>query len=204
MLQLGSLLAVVSYSIVSMHSVTNMERSRDSAFSENDEGEDDRLQDYEDEGNGLSALLQEEGDGGDGARRQDDEGDDSILAFLQEDDDGAVIQENEDGGGDVIEQGFFGRIFSGIHRFGGRIRNIYNRVSRYSCALNCLSRMQVKMHEADEGDDDLARDLLRSIANLQQEGILRRSCLESYSAVLKGSLGKEGKYLEGSSIVLVI
>ena len=137
---------------------------------EDDPVEDGRLQDEENEGDDLLALLQEEGDGDDGARRQGDEGDDSTLAFLQDDDDGAVMQEDENEGGDAIEQGFFGRIFSGIRRFGGRVRSVCNRVSRYSRALNCLPRMQVEMQKADEGDDDLARDLLKRIANLQQDG----------------------------------
>ena len=115
------------------------------------------------------ALLQEEGD--DAARRQDDEGGDDDLAFLQDgdDDEGAVIQD-EDEGGEAIEQGFFGRIFRGIRRFGGRVRKVCNRVNRYSRALNCLPRMQAEMQKADEGDDELAKDLLRRIANLQQEG----------------------------------
>ena len=146
------------------------ENGGDGARRQDDEEEGGRLQDDEDEGDGLLALLQEEEDGGDGARRQNDEGDDSTLTFLQDDDDGAVMQEDEDGGGDAIEQGLFGRIFSGIRRFGGRVRSVCNRVSRYSRALNCLPRMEVEMQKADEGDDDLARDLLRRIANLQQDG----------------------------------
>ena len=146
------------------------ENGGDGARRQDDEEGGGRLQDDEDEGDGLLALLQEEEDGGDGARRQNDEGDDSTLTFLQDDDDGAVMQEDEDGGGDAIEQGLFGRIFSGIRRFGGRVRSVCNRVSRYSRALNCLPRMEVEMQKADEGDGDLARDLLRRIANLQQDG----------------------------------
>ena len=142
---------------------------------EDDEG--GRKQDEDDEGgkqddgDDLLALLQEDDDD-DGARRQDEDGDD-LLAFLQEDDnddDGAVMQEGDDEGGDAIEQGWFGRIFRGIRRFGGRVRNVCNRVSRYSRALNCLPRMQAEVQKAQEGDDELARDLLRRIANLQQEG----------------------------------
>ena len=104
----------------------NEEDEGDCIQDNEDVSEDGRLQDEEEEGDGLLDLLQEEEDGGDGARRQDDEGDDSILAFHQDDDDGAVMQEDEDGGGDVIEQGFFSRMFSGIHCFGGCVHNICN------------------------------------------------------------------------------
>ena len=169
-----------------------------------DEDEGGCLQDDEDEGDGLLALLQEEEVGGDGARRQEDEGDDDgILAFLQEednDDDGAVMQGDEDEEGDAIKQGFFSRIFSGIRRFGGRVCNVCNRVSRYSRALNCLLRMQVEMQKADGGDDDLARYLLRRIANLQQdggEGDTEVQLFRKLFSRVKGFYGRERRMFKG-------
>ena len=137
----------------------------DGARRQDDDDEGGRKQDDDD---GLLALLQEEGEGDDGARRQDDDGGD-LLSFLQDDDNNDGVEMQDDEGGDAIEQGFFGRLFGKIRRFGGRVRNVCNRVSRYSRALNCLPRMQAEMQKADDGDDDLAKDLLRRIANLQGE-----------------------------------
>ena len=133
-----------------------------------------------DDGDRLLALLQEEeGEEGDndGARKQDDadenDGDD-LLALLQEEEDdggdGAEVQDDGEEGGDAITQGWFGKLFRGIRRFGGRVNRVCNKVGRYTQALKCLPRMQAEVQKAEEGDDELAKDLIRRIVKVQQEG----------------------------------
>ena len=121
-----------------------------------DDGDGGREQEEGEDGDGLLALLQDDEEEEGGARRQD------------EDDNDVEMQDDGDGG-DAAEQGWFSKIFRKVRRFGGRVRNVCNRVSRYSRALNCLPRMQAEMQRADDGDDDLAKDMLRRIANLQGE-----------------------------------
>ena len=125
------------------------------------------VQDDENESDGdLSALLQTEDD--EGSEQEDDDGN-IILALLQDEeegDDGAVTQEDSD---EADTQGWFKRIFRGIRRFGGRVRGICNKVNRYSRYLNCLPRMQAEMQKADDGDEELAKNLLKRIANAQED-----------------------------------
>ena len=118
----------------------------------------------EDEGGKLMALLQEDSGEDDG---------DNLLALLQEGDDdeeGGEVQGNEEDEGDAEMQGWFSRVVGGIRRFGGRVNGICKKVQRYTRYTKCLPRMQAEIERADEGDDELAKDLLRRIANVQEDG----------------------------------
>ena len=106
----------------------------------------------------LSALLQDEED--EGSKQEDDDGD-AIRALLQDD-------EDEDDNG-AVTQGFFRKLFGGIRRFTGRFRGIWNKVNRYGRYLKCIPRMQAEMQRADEGDEELAKNLLKRIANAQED-----------------------------------
>ena len=124
---------------------------------QDDEGDDD-----------LLALLQDDED--DEIRKQDDD-DDDILALLQDEDEdegGAVAKQEND---EADTQGWFKKIFRGIRRFGGRVNGICKKVNKYSQYLNCLPGMQAEMQKADEGDDELAKDLLKRIANVQEDDV---------------------------------
>ena len=121
------------------------------------------VQDDENESDGdLSALLQTEDD--EGSEQEDDDGN-IILALLQDEeegDDGAVTQEDSD---EADTQRRFGRIFRGIRH----VRGICKKLSRYSRYLNYFTRMYAEMQEADDGDEELAKNLLKRIANAQED-----------------------------------
>ena len=123
------------------------------------------VEEEDDDGVVESALLQDESE----AR---EEGDD-ILALLQDEDeeegDGVQVQEEDDG--DVETQGWFRKIFSGIRKFGGRVNRICKKVNRYTRYTKCLPRMQAEMQKADDGDEELAKDLLKRIANVQEDDV---------------------------------
>ena len=125
----------------------------------------------DEDGRDLLALLQDES-GDDGAREEDDDDDGEILALLQEEDEDndGLIQGDDDEEGDVKMQGFFSKIFSGIRRFGGRVNKVCNKVKKYTRYANCLPGLQAELQKADDGDDELARDLLKRIANVQEDG----------------------------------
>ena len=78
------------------------------------------------------------------------------MAFLQGDDDQFAEVQDDNDGGDATTQGWLSAIRFGIRAF---------RIIR-----KCIPRMQAKMQKADEGDEDLAKDMLKRIANLQEEG----------------------------------
>jgi hypothetical protein len=128
------------------------------ALSQEDNGSDDD----------LSALLQgEEEEGDDGAQEQEDnDNDEDLLTFLQGDDELAEVQDDDDGG-DATSQGSW---FSAIRRASNYAVRICRKVNRYSRFVKCLPRMQAEMQKADDGDEDLAKDMLKRIANLQEEG----------------------------------
>ena len=133
-----------------------------------------QAQEGDEDGGDLLALLQD-GSDDDGAR-EEEEDDGDILALLQgdggdiqDDDDDGLIQD-EDEGGDAKLQGFFSRIFRGIRRFGGRVNKVCNKVRKYTRYAKCLPGLQAELQKADEGDDELAKDLLKRIANVQEDG----------------------------------
>ena len=150
-------------------SSAELERYLDGRLSQVQDDDDDSdvlKQENDDSNDGLLAFLQEEEEGGDDAQVQEDnDNGDDLLALLQDDDDGAEAQD-DDGGDFAIEQGWF----SVLRRFGGRVVKVCKKVNRYSRFLNCIPRMQAEMQKADEGDDDLAKDMLKRIANLQEDG----------------------------------
>ena len=136
-----------------------------------------QTQEGDEDGGDLLALLQDESN--DDGAREEEEDDGDILALLQGEDDGddGVIQDDDDGliqdedeGGDAKLQGFFSRIFRGIRRFGGRVNKVCNKVRKYTRYAKCLPGLQAELQKADEGDDELAKDLLKRIANVQEDG----------------------------------
>ena len=134
-----------------------------------DENDSEALkQEDDDNDDNLLALLQEDEEGGDDARGQEDSDIGDVLLQDDSDDDSAELQDNDDGD-DAIEQGFLTSFLGKIRRFGGRVVKVCRKVNKYSRYLNCLPRMQAEMQKADDGDDDLAKDMLRRIANKQQD-----------------------------------
>ena len=120
----------------------------------------------DDEDRDMSALLQDESD--ETKARKEDDDDDDILALLQgeEEDNGGDGAEVQD---DVETQGWFGKVFKGIRRFGGRVNKVCKKVNKYTRYLKCLPRMQAEMQKADDGDDELAKELIKRMANAQED-----------------------------------
>ena len=58
----------------------------------------------------------------------------------------------------------------GLEPYIGLALQICRKVNKYSRFINCFSRMQAEMQKADDGDEDLAKDMLKRITNLQEEG----------------------------------
>ena len=85
---------------------------------------------------------------------------------MQDDDDQFSEAQDEDDRGDATLQGWLGT----IHRIKNQALQICRKVNKYSRFINCFSRMQAEMQKADDGDEDLAKDMLKRIANLQEEG----------------------------------
>ena len=101
------------------------------------------------------------------ARKEDDDGDD-ILALLQDEEednggDGAEVQD------DVKTQGWFSKLLKGIRKYGGRVNKVCNKVNKYTRYLKCLPKMQAEMQKADDGDDELAKELIKRMANAQED-----------------------------------
>ena len=99
-----------------------------------------------------------------GVQDEDEEGDG--LALLQEGDDD-IGAGQFDSGSDAEMQGGLSKIFGLVHRFSGRVNSMCNQVKKYSKYLVCLPKMQAEIERADEDDDELGKDLLRRIANVQ-------------------------------------
>ena len=78
------------------------------------------------------------------------------MAFLQGDDDQFAEVQDDDDGGDATSQGWLSAI-----RFGIRAFQIIRK---------CIPRMQTEIQKSDDGDEDLAKDMLKRIAKLQEEG----------------------------------
>ena len=120
----------------------------------------------QEDNNDLSALLQGDEEGDDGVQEQeDDDNGDDILAFLQDDDGFAEVQD-EDDGGDATSQGWL----SAICMIGSCAIQVCRKVNKYSRFINCIPGMQAEVQKADDGDEDLAKNMLKRITDLQEEG----------------------------------
>lgn len=132
--------------------ITEMQSTLNDQLSQVQDDEDDGevlKQDGDDNSDkDLLALLQEEDEENDGALKQDDEDGDNLLALLQDDNDDDAELQDDDDGDDAIEQRWQRRLY------------------RY---LKCLPKMKPEMRKADNGDEDLAKDMLRRVANKQQD-----------------------------------
>ena len=120
----------------------------------------------------LLAEVQEDEDSKDNGAREQQEGDGGdILALLQEDDDdnGGAVQAEDEEGGEAQVQGRLTNFFRTIRRFGDKINGICRTVTTYTRYLRCLPTMEAEMQTEEDGDEKLATDLLKRIANLQED-----------------------------------
>ena len=111
------------------------------------------VQNDENESDGYPSALQTEDD--EGHEQEDDDGN-IIFALLQLGDDGAVTQEDSN---EADTQKWFKIIFRGIRHI-RRICKVFNRYSR---------TMQAEMQNADDGDEELAKNFLKRVANAQED-----------------------------------
>ena len=147
-------------------SSAELENSLDGLLSQAQDDDDDGdalVQEGDDGNDNLLALLQDDVEGSDGAQEQeDDDNEEDLLALLQ----GDAEEQDDDDGGDAVSQGWL----TTIGMIGRKVVRVCRKVNRYSRLLKCIPGAQAEMQKADDGDEDLARDMLKRIAKLQEEG----------------------------------